>query len=161
MYHLWHNEALHKYDPVLINYKELARLKAIGYMFIMKGISHLVTNNLSSVYLRIDVGMRMPVNPNIDAAVGYKFTKLRGKCTIQNGTFVMRCNYLQRRKVMRYYHNVFRCALCQAAFDGIQAEGVHLVEFLCLKQLPLIHYLPKVIHAFPNEILISRSNLGP
>lgn len=83
MYHLWHNEALHKYDPVLINYKELARLKAIGYMFIMKGISHLVTNNLSSVYLRIDVGMRMPVNPNIDAAVGYKFTKLRGKCTIQ------------------------------------------------------------------------------
>lgn len=161
MYHLWHNEALHKYDPVLIYHEEFARLKAIGYMFILKDISHLVTNDLSSVYLRIDVGMRMAINPGVNVAVGYEFTQLCGKCTVQDRTFVMWCNYLQRRKMVRHYHNMLSGAFCQTAFDEIQAEGMHLVELLCLKQLPLIHYLPKVIHAFPNEILISRGNLKP
>ena len=62
---------------------------------------------------------------------------------------------------MRYYHNVFGGAFCQTLFDEIQAETVHLIEFLCLEQFPIIHYLPKVVHALPYEVFVDRRNPRP
>lgn len=75
----------------------------------------------------------MSINPSINAAVGYEFTQLRGKCTVQNRALVMWRNHLQSREMVRYYHNMLSGTLSQTAFDEIQAEGVHLVEFLCGK----------------------------
>ncbi len=49
---------------------------------------------------------------------------------------------------MRYYHNVFGGAFCQTLFDKIQTETVHLIEFLCLEQFAIIHYLPKSFMPF-------------
>ena len=80
-------------------------------MLVLKDISHLIANDLRSVYLRIYVGMRMAVNPSINAAVGNKFTQFCGKCTIQDRTFVMRCNHFQCWEMMRHYHNVPRYSL--------------------------------------------------
>ena len=48
---------------------------------------------------------------------------------------------------MRYYHNVFCGTLNQTSLNEIQAESMHLIEFLCLEQFAIIYYLPKVVHA--------------
>ena len=55
---------------------------------------------------------------------------------------------------MRYYHNVFCGTLNQTSLNEIQAESMHLIEFLCLEQFAIIYYLPKVVHALPNKIFV-------
>ena len=55
---------------------------------------------------------------------------------------------------MCYYHNMFGGAFGQTFPDEIQTETVHLIEFLCLEQFAIIHYLPKIVHALPNKILV-------
>ncbi len=74
---------------------------------------------------------------------------------------MVRCNDLQCGKMMRYYHNVFGGGFHQTLFDEIQTEAVHLIELLCLEQFAIIHYLPKVIHAFPHKILVRWRYLRP
>ena len=96
----------------------------------------------------------MPINPCINATVGDKPTQFSCKCTIQHRTFMVRCNNLQCGKMMRYYHNVFGGGFHQTLLDEIQTEVVHLIEFLCLEQFAIIHYLPKVVHALPHKILV-------
>ena len=46
------------------------------------------------------------------------------------------------------------CIRDRTLLDEIQTEVVHLIEFLCLEQFAIIHYLPKVVHALPHKILV-------
>ena len=41
-------------------------------MFVLKDIPHLIANDLCSVYLSIDVGVRVTINPRINTIVCYK-----------------------------------------------------------------------------------------
>lgn len=130
-------------------------------MFVFKNIPHLIANDLCSVYLSINVGMRMPINPCVNATVGNKPTQFSCKSTIQHRTLMVRGDDLQCWKMMSHRHNVFRSTFCQTLFDKIQTETVHLIEFLCLEQFAIIHYLPKIVHTFPYKILVRWRNLRP
>ena len=58
----------------LSQYKVLARFKTVSDMFILTYISQLIANHLCSVYFSIDVSVRVPINPSVNATVtnGYK-----------------------------------------------------------------------------------------
>ena len=73
--------------------KVLAWFKTIGDMFILTNISHLIANDPCAIYLSIDVGVRVPINPSVNATVSYKFAQISSKCTIQNRTLMMRGNH--------------------------------------------------------------------
>ena len=86
-------------------------------MFVFKYISHLVTYHFCIPDFRIDIGMRMSVNPCIDTAAGYQFCILSSKCTVQYGTFMLRSNNLQSRQVVSNDHYMFCRTFGKTFFD--------------------------------------------
>lgn len=48
------------------NFKKLPRIKTVHSVSIFKNVSHLVTDYAGATNFSVDIGMRMPVNPDID-----------------------------------------------------------------------------------------------
>ena len=110
----------------------------------------------SSKTYPICVGMRMPVNPSINPAIGNKFPVFTGKGTVQHGTLMMRSHYLECRQMVCNHNDMDRRALLDAFPYKVDTSLVHPVEFLHLQQLPVELDLAEIIHAFPHEILVVR-----
>ena len=55
------------------NGNKLGRIKSVHQVFILKYISHLIADYTGTANHSVNVGVRMPVNPGIDPAVGYQF----------------------------------------------------------------------------------------
>ena len=104
----------------------------------------------------VNVGMRIPVDPSVNPAVGYQFSVFTGKGTVQHRTFMMRSHYLECRQVVRNHHDMGCRALLNAFPNKADTSLMHPVEFIHLQQLPVELDLSEVIHAFPHEILIVR-----
>lgn len=53
-----------------LNFNKLGRIKFVHHVFIFKYISHWIADYTSTANLSVNVGVRMPVNPSVDPAIG-------------------------------------------------------------------------------------------
>lgn len=143
------------------NFKKLSRIETVLPVFIFKNISHLIADYTGSAKHSVNVGMRMPVDPGINLAVGYQLSVFTGKGAVQYGTLMMQSNYLECRQVMCNHHDMGGCTLLDAFPDKLNTSLVHQVELLRLQQHSVEPDLTEVVHAFPHEILVVRIDTRP
>ena len=62
-----------------LNFNKLSRIKPVHQVFIFKNISNLVADYTCPTNHSVDIGMRMPVDPGIDPAVGNHVSAFTGK----------------------------------------------------------------------------------
>ena len=101
-------------------------------MFILKNISHLVTDYRGIPYFYIDISMRMPVDPGINPTVSYQFSVFTGKGTVQHGTLMMRSHCLECRQMVCNHNDMGRRTFFNAFLDKTNTILVHPVEFIHL-----------------------------
>ena len=147
---LFAHTALFLYAHLYFN--NLGLIKSVHQVFIFKNISHLIADYTGAANHSVNVGVRMPVNPGVDPAVGNQVFAFTGKGAVQRGTYMIRSHYLKCRQMMCNHDNMGRSALFNAFPDKTNTSLVHPVEVIHLKQLPVELYLAEVIHAFPHEI---------
>ena len=142
-----------------LNFNKLGRIKSVHQVFIFKNIAHLIADYTSTANLSVNVGVRMPVNPGIDPAVGNQFSVFTRKAAVQHGTSMIRSHHLKCRQMMCNHDNMGCSAFLDAFSDKTDTRLVHPVEVIHLKQLPIELYLAEVIHAFPHEIPVVLVNM--
>ena len=136
-----------------LNFNELGRIKSVHQVFIFKNISHLIADYTGTANLNVNVGVRMPVNPGINPAVGNQVSVFTGKGAVQHGTSMIRSHYLKCRQMMCNHDNMGRSAFLDAFSDKTNTRLVHQVEVIHLKQLLAELYLAEVIYAFRTKHL--------
>lgn len=134
-----------------LNFNKPGRIKSVHQVFILKNISHLIAYYTRPANHSVDIGMRMPVDPGIDPAVGYQFSVFTGKGAVQHGTSMMRSHCLECRQMGCNHHNMSCRTFFNAFPNKINTVLVHPVEFIHLKQLLAELDLAEVINPFHTE----------
>lgn len=119
-----------------LNFNKSGRIKSVHQVFILKNISHLVADYTGPANHSVNVGMRMPVDPSVNPAVGYQFSVFTGKGAVQHGTFMMRSHCLECRQMVCNHHDMGCRALLNAFPDKTDTSLMHPVEFLHLHHFP-------------------------
>lgn len=114
------------------NFKKLSRIEIVHPVFIFKNISHPIADYIGSTKHSVNIGMRMPVDPGINPAVGYQFSVFTGKGAVQYGTLMMRSHYLECRQVMCNHHDMGSRTLFNAfRIKLIQVSCIRLSSSIC------------------------------
>lgn len=139
-----------------LNFNKPGWIKSVHQVFILKNISYLVADYTGPSNHSVDVGMRMPVNPCVNPAVGYQFSVFTGKGAVQHGTSMMRSHCLECRQMVCNHHNMSCRTFFNAFLNKINTVLVHPAEFFHLQKFLVKLDLSEVIHAFPHGNTIVR-----
>lgn len=118
-----------------LNFNKLGRIKSVHQVFILKNISHLIADYTSTANLSVNVGVRMPVNPGIDPAVGNQFSVFTCKDAVQHGTSMVSSSHCSP---------FFDCSICFS-----------IIAFTCAKETGV-----KSLLSTPTSYCVGRSILS-
>ena len=97
----------------------------------MRDVAELVGENLRLADLRVDIAMRVTIDPIVDIRIRDIIAQLYRESTIDRAASKFLCCTLLRRHMVREYNLRLRLAFLHSSGDKIESTFVLGIEIVC------------------------------
>lgn len=121
-------------------------LKPVPQVLVVIDVTQLVANNSRIANHGVDVRMRMPVYPQINATVSNEIAEFCRESPIQHRAFVLWSHRRQRRQMMCNHNDVLGRTFLDSLLQETQTFLMLQVEIIGRKAMAIIQNLSEVVH---------------
>ena len=130
-------------------------------MLAMRDVAELVGDDLRLADLRINIAMRVTIDPIVDIRICDIIAQLHSKCAIDSAvTELLGCTLL-RRHMVREYNLRFRIAFLHSRRDKIETTIVFGIEIVGGETMSVVQDSEEITHAFLRPVCVKRLDKRP